>query len=223
MRRYVVLVAGGTGTRMKSEIPKQFLSFAGKPVLIHTIERFYKFDNDIGIILVLPETSVDFWNRILLENPLPSKVEIAAGGDTRAASTLSGLTKVPDDSIVAIHDAVRPLLSVELIRRCFFAAEKFGNACPAIIPVDSLRRKTDDQSESVNRDNYLQVQTPQVFKASLLKSAFEKMKTGGFMDEASLFEAAGNIIYIVEGERWNIKITYPEDLIIAEALSLQTK
>ncbi len=219
MKRYVVLVAGGSGSRMKSEIPKQFLSFNGKPVLIHTIERFYYFDKTIGIILVLPEEAKAYWKELTDQNMIPCPVLLAPGGATRSASTRSGLKLVPDDCIVAVHDAVRPLLSQDLISRCYIAAEKYGNACPYISPIDSLRMKDGETTISVDRSNYFQVQTPQCFRAELLKAAFQKFDNAIFTDEASAFEHAGNSIHLIEGERWNIKITYPEDLLVAEALS----
>lgn len=219
MNQYVVLVAGGIGMRMQSAVPKQFLEFNGKSILHHSIERFYNYNNAINIILVLGKESHSHWNSLIQKNPLPCKVTLATGGQERSDSTRAGLEFVPDNSIVAIHDAVRPLLSNSLLDRCFKAAEKYGNACPCIPLSDSLRMKENDHTLSVDRSLYYQVQTPQCFKADLLKSAFEKTKRNTFTDEISLFEDAGHEIHIVEGERWNIKITYPQDLQVAEALS----
>lgn len=219
MKKYVILVAGGSGSRMKSEIPKQFLSFGGKAVLSHTIDRFYHFDKEIKIIVVLPESSLSYWDDLVIANPPPCPITIAKGGNTRSDSSRSGLSLVPKDVLVAIHDAVRPMLSTALIKRCFDVAEKHGNACPGIIPVDSLRKKENDLSIAVNRSEYFQVQTPQCFQSSLIKAAFEKTVDNSFTDETSLFEKAGHKIHLVEGDRWNIKITFPEDLLVAEALS----
>ncbi len=218
MKRYAILVAGGTGSRMKSELPKQFLSFGGKAILSHTIDRFYQFDNEIQLIVVLPDSSLKHWDDLVKKNPPPCPITIAKGGETRSDSTRSGLSFVPNNVLVAIHDAVRPILSEALLERCFEAAEKYGNACPGIIPVDSLRKKENDQSFAVNRSEYFQVQTPQCFQSTLIKSAFEITSDNSFTDETSLFEKAGHTIYLVEGDRWNIKITFPEDLIVAEAL-----
>ena len=218
MMRYAILVAGGTGNRMNSDVPKQFLVFKRKPVLMHTIERFFSFDPSIKIILVLPEHSIADWENLVKKYPLPCLVSIATGGRARSDSTRSGLALVPDNVLVAIHDAVRPLLSIELIARCFDTAEKLGNACPAIAPVDSLRKKELKGSKSVDRNHFFQVQTPQCFHSKLIKEAFQKTTDNTFTDEISLLESTGHQINLVEGERWNIKITYPEDLIVAEAL-----
>lgn len=219
MIRYAVLVAGGIGSRMKSDTPKQFLSFHGKPVLVHTIERFYCFDQNIRIILVLPAEAKDLWVELVQKHPLPCEVQVITGGKTRSESAREGLKLVPENCLVAIHDAVRPILSNKLMQRCFDTAEKSGNACPCIPSSDSLRRKNDQGTESVERSQYYQVQTPQCFQSSLLKDAFEKTTENNFTDEISLLESAGHKIHIVEGERWNIKITFPEDLLVAEALS----
>ncbi len=218
MKRYAILVAGGSGNRMKSEIPKQFLSFGGKAVLSHTIERFYHFDNEIQLIVVLPDSSLKHWEDLVNKNPPPCPITLAKGGNTRSESTRSGLNFVPNDVLVAIHDAVRPILSDALLKRCFEAAEKYGNACPGITPVDSLRKKENDLSITVNRSEYFQVQTPQCFQSTPIKAAFEKTDDNSFTDETSLFENAGYKIHLVEGDRWNIKITFAEDLFVAEAL-----
>jgi 2-C-methyl-D-erythritol 4-phosphate cytidylyltransferase len=219
MKRYVILVAGGSGNRMKSEIPKQFLSFKGKPVLIHTIERFLDFDKDINILLILPESGKHYWNEYLKIFPHLSQVKVVSGGSTRSDSAKAGLDLVPEDCIVAIHDAVRPLLSQRLIERCFATAERSGNACPVVNASDSLRIKDDTQNRSVDRSVYFQVQTPQCFRAKLIKDAFRNRKDNSYTDEISLLEKAGHEIHLVEGDRWNIKITYPEDLLVAETLS----
>lgn len=221
MKRYVVLVAGGSGTRMKSDVPKQFLSYKGKPVLVHTIERFNNYDKEIKIILVLPDEARHFWDEIINKTPLSCDVIVTGGGKTRSDSTRAGLKLVPENCLVAIHDAVRPLVSNDLLDRCFNTAEKHGNSCPCITPADSMRIKVDERSESVDRSLYLQVQTPQCFHSTLLKEAFEKIPENTFTDETSLLEKAGHRIHLVEGERWNIKITYPEDLLVAEVLSLK--
>jgi len=219
MNQYVVLVAGGSGTRMQNAIPKQFLEFNGKSILHHSIERFYNFNNDIKIILVLAKESHDYWNDLIKKNPLPCKVTLTIGGQTRSDSTRAGLELVPEKCIVAIHDAVRPLISNELLDRCFKGAEENGNACPCISTSDSLRMMKNGQTLSVDRSLYYQVQTPQCFQSDLLKAAFAKTTRNTFTDEISLFEDAGHEIHLVEGERWNIKITYPQDLLVAEALS----
>lgn len=218
MKNYVVLVAGGSGNRMQSGVPKQFLAFGGKPMLMHTIDRFYNFDNHIHIILVLPDNSINVWEKLVQEHHLACPVEVIAGGKTRSDSTRAGLSLVPENALVAIHDAVRPLISRGLIKRCYETAFKFGNSCPAIRAIDSLRKQEGDHTKSMNRSEYFQVQTPQCFHAKLIKEAFNKTTDNSFTDEISLFESMGHEIHLVEGDRWNIKITYPEDLLVAEAL-----
>lgn len=219
MKRFVVIVAGGIGNRMKSDMPKQFLPIKGKPILLHSLEAFYNYDKEIRIILVLPGESKAYWEEIKQKNKLPYQVTLAKGGNTRSDSVRSGLEFVPENSLVAIHDAARPLVSRDLIDRCFSTAEQLGNSCPCITPSDSMRIKNDAGSGTVNRALYYLVQTPQCFQSSLIKAAFAKTMNTEFTDETSLLEHTGQEIHLIEGDRWNVKITYPEDLLIAEALA----
>lgn len=218
MIRYVLIVAGGSGRRMGIEVPKQFLLLAGKPVLMHSIERFRKFDKSIRIIVVLPEDYIEFWENLRKKFSFSVKHEVIPGGASRYHSVKNGLQLVEDDSLVAIHDGVRPLISTETIVRCFAAAEKYGNAVPAINTSDSLRMITEQGNMPVNRSFIRSIQTPQVFRSTLIRKAYQQDFQTVFTDDATLLEKTGESIHLVDGNRENIKITNPEDMIIAEAL-----
>jgi 2-C-methyl-D-erythritol 4-phosphate cytidylyltransferase len=215
MQRYAILVAGGKGSRMKTDIPKQFLMLCGKPVLMHTIERFAAFDNAIKIILVLPSSQIDYWKELCKE----FQFEIASGGNTRFESVLNGLAKISDNkSIVGIHDGVRPLVSQETLTRCYTHAEKCGTAIPVVEMIDSVRQTITDGSIPVDRTKLFLVQTPQVFHYSLLHNAYEQPYKEIFTDDASVLESIDIKIDMVEGNRENIKITTQTDIVLAEAL-----
>lgn len=218
MKKFAIIVAGGSGNRMQSLIPKQFLPLAGKPVLLHTLEHFHHYDPLMQIILVLADEHRAHWQEILKIHPLTFPVRLATGGQTRYQSVSSGLSLVPDDALVAIHDAARPVLSRQLLDRCFQHADKFGNAVPVIPVQDSIRRQEGEHTVQVNRSHYFLAQTPQCFHAVLLKKAYEKGYLPTFTDDASVLEDAGHIIHTVEGDPENIKITWPSDLQIAEVL-----
>lgn len=218
MNLYALIVAGGTGSRMGSEIPKQFIELAGKPVLMHTIERFLAFDSSIKIITVLPESQLGYWKKLLKKYSFSVPHTLVTGGTTRFFSVKNGLQEVEDNSIVAIHDGVRPLVSTETIKRCFKAAEEFGNAIPVITPPDSVRMITGQGNMPVNRHFLRIIQTPQVFNAKLIKKAYLQDYNPDFTDDATLLEKTGENIHLVHGNRENIKITNPEDLVIAGAL-----
>jgi 2-C-methyl-D-erythritol 4-phosphate cytidylyltransferase len=218
MNLYALIVAGGTGTRMGTEIPKQFLELAGKPLLMHTIERFYTFDNSIKIITVLPENQFDHWKELQIKYSFSIYHTLVKGGTSRFMSVRNGLKEVDDNGLVAVHDGVRPLVNIDTIKRCFADAEKFGNAIPVISPSDSLRMITEQGNMPVNRQYIRIIQTPQVFDAKIIKKAYLQDYSPDFTDDATLIEKTGESIHLVEGNRENIKITSPEDLIIAEAL-----
>jgi len=218
MNLYAIIVAGGAGTRMGTDIPKQFLELAGKPVLMHSIERFRSFDKLIKIIVVIPGNQFDLWEKLKEKYSFSVPHTLVKGGSSRFFSVRNGLHEVEDSSIVAIHDGVRPLVSTDTIKRCFKAAEESGNAIPVISPSDSVRMITDQGSRSVNRQCLRIIQTPQVFKASLIKKAYLQDFSPDFTDDAMLLEKTGETINLVEGNRENIKITNPEDLVIAAAL-----
>lgn len=219
MQRYAILVAGGKGNRMRTDIPKQFLMLCGKPVLMHTIERFAAFDNSIKIILVLPSSQIDYWKELCKECHFEIPVEIVSGGTTRFESVRNGLAKISDNkSIVGIHDGVRPLVSKETLAQCYTHAEKYGTAIPVIEMVDSVRQIITEGSIPVDRTKLFLVQTPQVFHYSLLHNAYEQPYKEIFTDDASVLESINVKMDIVEGNRENIKITTPTDIVLAEAL-----
>jgi 2-C-methyl-D-erythritol 4-phosphate cytidylyltransferase len=218
MQLYVVIVAGGTGKRMGVDTPKQFLELAGRPVLMHTIERFRTFNETIEIITVLPENQLRHWNELQNKYSFNIPHTLVKGGQERFFSVKKGLQFVDTPGLVAIHDGVRPLVSAETIKRCFDAAEKYGNAIPVVSPGDSLRMVSEQGSRPVNRLNIKQIQTPQVFDAELIKKAYLQEYNPDFTDDATVLEKTGNKIQLVEGNRENIKITNPEDLFIAQTL-----
>jgi 2-C-methyl-D-erythritol 4-phosphate cytidylyltransferase len=218
MDLYVVIVAGGSGKRMGTETPKQFLELDGRPVLMHTIERFKSFSDAIEIITVLPENQLRFWLEIQKKHSFPILQTLVKGGSNRFLSVKNGLEFVKSPGLVAIHDGVRPFVSIDTIKRCFETAEKLGNAIPAISPTESLRMLTDHGSVPVSRFNVKQIQTPQVFDAALIKNAYLQDYDKDFTDDATVLEKTGEKINLIEGNRENIKITNPEDLIISSAL-----
>jgi 2-C-methyl-D-erythritol 4-phosphate cytidylyltransferase len=218
MELYVVIVAGGSGKRMGSEIPKQFLELAGRPVLMHTIERFKAFDDSIEIITVLPENQLRFWIDIQKKHSFTVLHTLVKGGSNRFFSVRNGLKFVNTPGLVAIHDGVRPFVSIDTIKRCFEAAEKTGNAIPSISPNESLRILNEQGSIPVNRFHVKQIQTPQVFNAALIKKAYLQDYSSEFTDDATVLEKTGEKINLIEGNRENIKITTPEDLLISDAL-----
>jgi 2-C-methyl-D-erythritol 4-phosphate cytidylyltransferase len=218
MNLYAVIVAGGSGKRMGAEIPKQFLELAGKPVLMHTIERFKLFNEAIEIITVLPENQLRYWAELQKKYLFTIPHTLVKGGSSRFFSVRNGLKLVNPPGLVAIHDGVRPFVSIDTIKRCFEVAEKHGNAIPVVCTDDSLRMITDQGSIPVNRMHIKKVQTPQVFKAELIKKAYLQEYSPEFSDDATVLEKTGEMIVLVEGNRENIKITNPEDIIISEAL-----
>ncbi len=234
---YVIIVAGGKGLRMGSDIPKQFLPIGGKPVLMRTLERFRAYSSDLQIILVLPEAQQDYWRQLCEEYHFDVEYQLANGGQTRFHSVQNGLALVPDDAegVVGVHDGVRPFPSIEVIRNCYETAREKKAVIPVIPVVETVRQlvdlRTNDQEKScspvvrcqytsrtVPRDDYRLVQTPQTFDIQLLKAANRQPYNDGFTDDASVVESYGFEITLVEGNRENIKITTPYDLKIAEIL-----
>lgn len=216
MKRAVVIVAGGSGTRMNSEIPKQFLLLKGMPILMHTITRFHRFDSNMQLIIVLPKSEADRWERLCDEFHFSIAHQVVEGGSTRFHSVKNGLALVDDNTIVGIHDGVRPLIASSVIERCFTEAANGLSVVPTIPSVDSLRMVTNNGNIALDRSLIRLVQTPQVFPSSLLKSAYEQEYTPTFTDDASVVEAMGYPITLAEGNVENIKITNPLDLAIAE-------
>lgn len=217
MKLYAIIVAGGIGKRMGAEIPKQFLEVAGRPVLMHTIERFKSFSDEMEIITVLPENQIRYWLEVQEKYSFKIIQTLVKGGDTRFHSVRNGLEFVDGPGLVAVHDGVRPNVSNETIKRCFEIAGKSGNAIPVVTPADSLRLIQEDGSMILDRLKVRQIQTPQVFDADLIKAAYRNEYSPEFTDDASVVERTGARINLVEGNRENIKITNPEDLLIANA------
>ena len=218
MDLYALIVAGGSGKRMGSDIPKQFLELDGKPILMHTIGRFSAFDNSVRIIVVLPEDQFKVWEFLIREHSFLVPHETVKGGSSRFSSVKNGLELVDKEGLVAIHDGVRPLVSTATIRRCFEAAEKYGNAVPVVSNSSSLRLVTGTGSMPVSRQDIVIVQTPQVFRTGLIKNAYIQDYSDEFTDDATVLEKTGETIRLVDGNRENIKITNPEDLLLASAL-----
>ena len=217
---YVIIVAGGKGLRMGSDIPKQFLPIGGRPVLMRTLERFREYSADLQIILVLPEAQQDYWQDICQKYDFQVKYQLANGGQTRFHSVQNGLALVPDDAegVVGVHDGVRPFPSVEVIRNCYETARTAKAVIPVIPVVETVRHLEGEGSVTVPRGDYRLVQTPQTFDIQLLKAAIRQPYNDGFTDDASVVESYGHAITLVEGNRENIKITTPYDIIVAEAI-----
>lgn len=218
MKKFAIIVAGGSGTRMGSEIPKQFLELKGKPVLMHTIQVFRDFDPETEIILVLPEHQFGYWNALCSRYSFGTKHQVVAGGKTRFESVRNGLSGIDAGGVVFIHDGVRPLVSTETLKRCLETARNKGNAIPVMEVNESLRKMEGNTSVSVDRSLYYSVQTPQTFLTKQILEAFLQEFDPAFTDDASVAEKAGFEIHLVEGNRENIKLTTPVDLIVAEAI-----
>jgi 2-C-methyl-D-erythritol 4-phosphate cytidylyltransferase len=218
MERYAVIVAGGSGTRMGTSTPKQFLLLNGRPLLMYTIEAFAKSGCAGKIIVVLPQKETGMWQQLLETYRFNIEHKVVAGGMTRSESVRNGLKHVPNESLVAIHDGVRPLATDDLINRCFTEAMEFGNAIPAIPVVDSLRMVTGEKNKIADREAFRIIQTPQCFRAHLLKNAYDKVGSHNFSDDATVLEKDGHSIHLVEGERTNLKVTVMHDLMIASSI-----
>ncbi len=218
MDQYVIIVAGGSGKRMGAEVPKQFLELAGRPVLMHTIERFKAYNENIEIITVLPENQLRHWVEMQKKYSFAVPHTLVKGGRHRFFSVRNGLKFVSEPSLVAIHDGVRPFVSLETITRCFETAEKLGNAIPSIPATESIRIVGDKGNMPVNRITVRQIQTPQVFSTSLIKKAYSLDYKPEHTDDAMVLEQTGEKINLVEGNRENIKITNPEDLLFSKVL-----
>lgn len=217
MIKYVIIVAGGKGTRMGSETPKQFLEIGGKAIIIHTLEKIKKALPTAELFLVLPKAELERWNSIS-EGTAFEDIQVANGGLTRFDSVKSGLALVKSPGIVGVHDAVRPFVSVETIRKVFAKAEESGAAIPVVELKDSLRRLTQESSKSSNRGEYRIVQTPQCFQSKLLVESYQQEYSEEFTDDASVVESSGFEITLVEGNDANIKITTKRDLKMADFL-----
>lgn len=218
MEKFAVIVAGGKGVRMGTAVPKQFLTLNGHPVLYHTIKAFTSAYPDIHLVLVLPPDQLSYAQMVLQSFTERIDLTIVAGGATRYHSVQNGLEAITENSIVFVHDGVRPIVSKSLIQRCYEQAVKLGSAIPAIAVAESMRIVDGETSRTINRDELRIIQTPQTFLSSVILPAFQQEYQPSFTDEATVAEAHGTKIYLVEGEQGNIKVTKPDDLVIAEAL-----
>ncbi len=221
MELYIIIVAGGKGERLQSAVHKQFIEVAGKPLLLHTFEAFSSYYNKATFILVLPGMEIGQWKHVRYNGNFTLPHTLVEGGPTRFHSVKNGLAEVPDQAMVAIHDAARPLVSDDTLKNCFRAASIHGNAIPVVPITDSLRRIVHGISVAQDRSKYFLVQTPQVFRADLLKKAYNRVYDEAFTDDAAVFEASGHQIVTVEGNAENIKITRPADLGFAASLLSQ--
>lgn len=221
MNKYAVIVAGGTGSRMGSSLPKQFMLLKGKPVLYYTLKTFFEAYDDLKIILVLPLDYTDNGQEIIDAYFNKERIRIAAGGSTRFQSVKNGLSMVKEESIVFVHDAVRCLLTKDLIYRCYTQAMDTGTAIPVVVPKDSIRLLTEDGNEALDRSRTMLVQTPQTFHSRILLPAFQIDYKEHFTDEATVAEAFGLKVSLVKGEENNFKITRPIDLLMAENILSQ--
>ncbi|MCB0806563.1 MAG: 2-C-methyl-D-erythritol 4-phosphate cytidylyltransferase [Bacteroidales bacterium] len=217
MEKFLIIVAGGKGKRMNSEVPKQFHIIAGKPVLMHTIERFSAYPDPISILLVLPKPFIDFWKSLCKRYNFTIAHQVVEGGDSRFQSVKNGLAEIHDDCLAIIHDGVRPLPNNTTLHNVFKKAEKTGNAVPAVKINESMRKISGNDSKPVNRKEYRVIQTPQAFHGKLIREAYGRNFEDHFTDDATVVESLGVKINLVEGNFENIKITRPVDLTFAEA------
>jgi 2-C-methyl-D-erythritol 4-phosphate cytidylyltransferase len=215
---YALIVAGGKGTRIKSKLPKQFLELTGKPILLHTLEAFYRYSENITIVLVLPEDDFAIWNDICKKYNFTKPILLQKGGETRFQSVKNGLEKITGPGLVAIHDGVRPLVSEDIIGASFRLAAVHQSAVAAVRLKESIRMTDQDNTKAMDRSRFRLIQTPQTFSIDLIKQAYQMKEDVTMTDDASVVEKLGHTISLFEGSYENIKITTPEDLIVAEAL-----
>ncbi len=219
MKRYAIILAGGNGSRMNAATPKQFMLLKGLPILMHTINRFYDFDSNIHIILALPQSHIVAWEKLCKAHIFNIKHQVVSGGETRFHSVKNGLDAITETNVVVgIHDGVRPFVSNETLISCFEVAQKLGNAVPSISVSESMRKVENSENTCLDRNQVKVIQTPQCFQIGLLKKAFLQTYLYSFTDDATVVEAIGEKINLVEGNAANIKITTPYDLKIAEVI-----
>lgn len=218
MKKYAIIVAGGSGTRMGSPIPKQYLEIGGKPVLMHTLEKFFLTDSSINLILVIPEADFEFWHSLCQKHDFHLPHFLTKGGKSRFQSVRNGLARILDhDGLVAIHDGVRPFVNSDVILNSFQTAQNQGSAIAVVALKDSIRKLTDDGKSFFQERQYFRlVQTPQTFQVSKIKKAFEATELHHFTDDATVYEHQGWQVSLIAGNMENIKITTPEDMEYAE-------
>ena len=218
MKRYAILVAGGSGQRMKTPVPKQFMELNQKPVLMHTIEKFYSAASSIHIVVVLPKTHHSVWATLCQKHQFSIPHQICDGGASRFQSVRNGLELCEEDSIIAVHDGVRPLIHPDLILNLYRHAEANSAVIPVCPILESIRKVDGEDSKALDRSQYYSVQTPQCFSSDILQIAYQQTEQSTFTDDASVVEALGKGVYLIKGDRMNIKLTTPEDFVFAEAL-----
>lgn len=218
LKEYALVVAGGKGTRIKSHTPKQFIELNGLPVLMHTLNAFYRYSENISVILVLPPDDIKTWEVLCKKFKFDKPLTIQQGGDTRFQSVKNGLDKIQGEGLVAIHDGVRPLVSEDIIGASFRLAAVHKSAVAAVRLKESIRMTDQDNTKAVDRSRFRLIQTPQTFDVALIKQAYTQKEDLSLTDDASVAERAGHVISLFEGSYDNIKITTPEDLLIAETL-----
>lgn len=219
MKGAVIIVAGGIGSRMQSTLPKQFLELKGKPILLHTLEKFHSFNSDLQLIIVMHENYVDYWKDLCRTIGVSIPHEVISGGKERFFSVKNGLKQLHSDvDVVAVHDAVRPLVSMQTLHNCFEALKEHKAVVPVIPLIDSIREIHDTGSQSVDRTKYRLVQTPQCFDRQLLENSYQKEYSRNFTDDASVVENVDQPIFLVDGNVENVKITTNSDLLLCSAL-----
>lgn len=223
MKKYAIIVAGGAGLRMGTSTPKQFLPLRGKPVLWYSLNTFLTAWPDLQIILVLPQNHLQTGQEIIETTIDPARITVTVGGETRFHSVKNGLDCIHEQGVVFVHDAVRCLITTDLIHRCYNKTLEKGNAIPAIQPIDTLRIETREGSQLIDRQKVRIIQTPQTFYCDVIKKAFDQAYDPSFTDEASVVEKLGVPIQLIEGESTNIKITRPLDILVAEQILEENK
>ena len=218
MNKYAIIVAGGTGSRMKGDIPKQFMMLKGKPIIQYSLEVFYQCDPAVSLIISIHPEYANFWNQLCREHKIDIPHQVVPGGETRFDSVKNGLSLVGEDGFVAVHDAARPVIDAAFIQKLYLTAEKHGSAIPAVHLNDTIRAIEGDSSRQLDRSFLRAIQTPQVFKVSELKRAFEQPFQPLFTDDASVMQSAGFKVHLTEGKPGNIKITHQHDIALAEVL-----
>ncbi len=218
MKKYAIIVAGGSGSRMQGEVPKQFLLLGGKPVIMHSVEAFITYDPSIQMILVIHPDYMEYWNKLCHEFSISIPLTLAKGGKSRFESVRNGLKLINEDGLVAIHDAARPVIDAGFIANLFSAATIYGSAIPAVPLNDTIRIVDGDTSHQADRTFLRAIQTPQVFKVSEIKRAYTQLYQSTFTDDGSVMEAAGFQVNLAEGRQGNIKITHKQDIAVAEVL-----
>ncbi len=223
MQKHVLITAGGSGSRVMSDVPKQFLALGNLPVLMHVFNAFMRFSPDLHFVLALQESFHSEWRALCRKHHFRLQHTLVTGGPTRFHSVKNGLQHIPDNALVAVHDGVRPLLSPALIARVFYFAEKFGNAIPVIQSDESVRLTDKALNTPLPRDRIRLVQTPQCFRSTAIRKAYNKNYHESFTDDATVFETEGHRLFLVDGEKTNIKITTGSDLVVAAALLAGTE